>query len=154
MRRINSYAAARGFTLIELMIVLAIVAILTAIAFPSYVEHVARGRRADAKGALLEAAQWLEREYTISSSYAANGAGDKIDTNALKTAPLTYKEGVGIGEFYTLQFAADPTRTAYTLQMVPIVGKAQATDKCGTLSVTQTGQRGQTGETTAYCWNR
>ena len=53
-----------GFTLIELMIVVAIIAIIAAVAFPSYQEHVRKTRRADAQTALLELSQFMERHYT------------------------------------------------------------------------------------------
>ena len=58
----------RGFTLIEMMVVVAIIAILAAVAYPSYRDSVARGRRSDAKAVLTEAAQWVEREYTRSNA--------------------------------------------------------------------------------------
>ena len=59
----------RGFTLIELMIAVAVVGILAAIAYPSYQEHVRKARRADAQTALLELAQFMERHYTANGRY-------------------------------------------------------------------------------------
>ncbi|WP_439844578.1 type IV pilin protein, partial [Aeromonas veronii] len=61
----------RGFTLIELMIVVAVVAILAAIAYPSYNNYMAAAKRAEAKAVLLEAAQYLEREFTANGNYDA-----------------------------------------------------------------------------------
>ncbi len=55
----------KGFTLIEVMIVVAIIGILSAIAYPSYTEYIARGHRADARAGLLQAQQWLERPCSI-----------------------------------------------------------------------------------------
>ena len=59
----------KGFTLIEVMIVVAIIGILSAIAYPSYTEYIARGHRADARAGLLQAQQWLERAATATGVY-------------------------------------------------------------------------------------
>jgi len=64
MSRTRTYTGNSGFTLIEVMVVVAIVGILAAIAYPSYQEHVRRANRAEARGILLEMAQLLERNYT------------------------------------------------------------------------------------------
>ena len=143
----------RGFTLIELMVVVAIIAILAAIGYPAYTEQVARSRRADAKAALLEAAQWMEREFTVSGSYARMGNGAALTETELRAAPLQALLG-STPQFYTLGFAAAPTARAFSLNMVPTGGMTN--DRCGTLSVDQTGTRGVTGSgvTVAECWNK
>ena len=82
--------ADRGFTLIELMVTVAIVAVIAAVALPAYTEQVARTRRGDAQAALLSTAQWLERQYTLNSAYNKNGDGT---TRA--SALITRTEGAG-----------------------------------------------------------
>ncbi|MES2533095.1 MAG: type IV pilin protein [Pseudomonadota bacterium] len=68
--------AARGFTLIELMVALAVIAILSAIAYPSYVETVLKGRRTEARAALAELMQQQERHMTQAGSYRKTALGD------------------------------------------------------------------------------
>lgn len=142
----------RGFTLIEVMVVVAIIAILAAIGYPAYTEQVARSRRADAKAALLEAAQWMEREFSVSGSYARKGDGSNLTNAELLAAPL---QAMGAtAQYYTIGFAAAPTARAFTINMVPT--GAMANDRCGTLSVDQAGAKGVTGTgvTVAECWNK
>ena len=139
----------RGFTLIEVMIVVAIVAILASIALPSYLESVKRGRRADAKTALLENAQWLEKQYSVSFNYGKDAAGNDITSARLpvQTVPRT------AAAFYNVAFAATPTAETFTLQAVPT--GSMANDRCGTLTLDNAGRRGQgnTG-TEALCWDK
>src|SRR5256885_9595200 len=73
----------QGFTLIELMIVVAVVGILGAIAIPSYSEYIRRGHRAEARAGLLQAAQWLERASTATGTYPLTAAFP----SALATVP-------------------------------------------------------------------
>jgi type IV pilus assembly protein PilE len=127
-----------GFTLVELMIVTAIVAILAAIAIPSYHWAVVKARRGNAQGCLITAAQSMERYYTTTGklSYA--------------NAPLPSCDAQ-TAAFYDLSFDEDPTATAYTLQIVPKEGTSQESESvCGTMKIDQSGLK--TGLTDA-CWN-
>ncbi len=133
----------RGFTLIELMIVVAVVGILAAIAYPSYQEQVRKSRRADAAAVLMRNAQILERVYTETGSYSAD-------------APLLPKSPIDGDETYYDMTPADGaiTATGFTLQAVP--AGPQAGDKCGTLTLTHVGQQNvasaASGITSEHCW--
>lgn len=130
-----------GFTLIELMIVVAIVGILAAVAYPSYQEHVRKARRADAQTALLELGQFMERYYTANGTYV--GAALPFDE-----APKD-----GATKFYDLSFSAGPTATTYTLQAA--VKGAMAGDACGSLRIANTGAKTKTGSADiSLCWRR
>ena len=121
-----------GFTLVEMMIVVAIIGILAAVAYPSYRGFVMRSNRSDAQTVLLRMAQNLERRFTVTNSYvgATIGAGDAA-TDAWGSA--TSPEG-----FYGLSFAAGPTATTYTLQATAIGSQAQDTG-CSTMTLTEAG---------------
>lgn len=130
-----------GFTLIELMVAVAIVAILANIAIPSYQEHIRKSRRSDAKADLLELAQFMERNFTVTNTYVGT------------VLPFTQSPRTGTA-FYNISFQGGaPTQTAFTLQAAPVVGASQANDPCGTLSLTQTGIKGITGTIPVnQCW--
>ena len=145
----------RGFTLVEIMVVLAIVMTIAAIAMPSYTENINRSKRAEAKAQLLEAAQYMQRFYSQNDSYAQNRAGKAVAIpDALARVPRSAASG---SQNYTIGFATPaPTVATFTLQAAPRAGGSMASDKCGTFTLTQAGQRGLAGNaagTTAdSCW--
>jgi type IV pilus assembly protein PilE len=150
MQQTTPPAAAPGFTLIELMIVVAIIAIVAAVAYPSYRDSVSRGKRSDAKAVLLENSQWLERQATVSSAYNKKGDGSTIDSAAL---PIKEAPKDGAAKSYDVSFASGPSASAYTLRAVP--KNAMATDQCGTLTFTNAGERGVSGTASvSECWER
>lgn len=134
-----------GFTLIEIVIAVAIIAILTTIAYPSYQSSVQKSHRAQAKADLLALTQQLERWYTVNNTYATFSSGTiAVDSPSTGTP------------YYNLSYptATPVTATTYTLQAVPIATSMQATDICGTLTIAHTGAKtfdGASG-TVDQCW--
>jgi type IV pilus assembly protein PilE len=130
----------RGFTLIELMIVVAIIALLSAIAFPAYTSYIAKSRRADARGQLLQVAQFMQRFYSANDSYET----DRANSPVMDKVPASIKRSPADGTaLYQLDIpAASLNVSAYELRMVPVAGGAMAGDQCGTFTLTSTGVRG------------
>ncbi len=137
---------ARGFTLIEMMITVAIAAILVAIALPNYTEYVRRGARSEARAGLQQAAQWMERAATATGIYPLTAA---FPANLRRVQSGRYEISL---ESPTGGIEADRGRT-FTLTATP--QGPQAGDKCGNLILTHTGVRDRSGtETVQNCWNR
>jgi len=124
-----------GFTLVELLVCLALVGILLGVALPAYQEHMQRVRRVDAQKSLVELAQSLERFYTSRGTY--DGATLPFDQSPRDTGKA----------FYRLGFASGPDESGYVLQAEPL--GAMAGDACGVLTLASSGLRGAAAE---RCW--
>ena len=131
---------AHGFTLMELLVVLAIIGILAAIAIPNYSHSVTRSRRAQAASCLQEASQFMERFYTTNLRYDQDAAGN---ANALPAFGCRTENN--LNQYYTLAFNGNPTARAYSLQATPINSQATADPTCAALRIDQTGARTITG---------
>jgi type IV pilus assembly protein PilE len=143
--RVKSGSA--GFTLIELMIVVAIIAILAAIAYPSYTNYVIKTRRVSAAACLSEYANYMERYYTTNMAY------DKDSASKANTLPALDCASAGqTGPYYGYAFDT-LTASAFTLSATP-QGSQVADTKCGTLSLDQAGKRVASASSTAAatCW--
>lgn len=138
----------QGFTLIELMITVAIVGILAGIAYPSYQDSVMKSRRADVKGVVLGLANAMERRFTETNSYL--GAAGTLVTPADTGAPRIYSIPPETASFYTVTISA-ATASSYTLSAVPT--GVQTNDICGTLTLTHIGVKNNSaGLSQSACW--
>jgi len=135
----------RGVTLIELMIVVGIVGILAAIAYPAYTNSVMKSKRGAAKACLSEYSQFMERFYTTNLRYDEDSAGDAVALPSLECA-------TDLSASYT--FALDSnalSATTYTVTATPQGAQASHDTACGTLGMTESGARTASGSG-AYCW--
>lgn len=136
---------AGGFSLMELMIAIAIIGILAAVTLPSYVNHLARGKRAEAKGALLENANFLETHYTTRGFYST-----VKDGSTAPALPVTRVPDSGTANY---AITATVSNTDYTLKATAV--NSMANDGCGDFTLTRNGTQGVSGTLdVAECWNR
>jgi len=135
----------RGFTLIELMIAVAVIAILIGLAYPAYDRYGFRARRADGKELIMRIAAAEERFYTTFNRYTNDPNDLGMGVPPVKSEKGYYSVTISVpAEGSTVQ-------QSYSLAAVP--QDSQATDKCGTLKYTNSGVKKQTGnENNGACW--
>lgn len=123
-----------GFTLIELIFVVAIIAILLALAYPAYNDQIRKARRADAVSSMMATAQYLERCFTQTNEYTG----------------CTEPDGEAADGYYDISMVeGEYTETTYTIQAEP--KGSQESDPCGRFTLDYLGNK--TSESTTHrCW--
>lgn len=128
--------ASSGFTLIELMVVVAIIAIIASIAIPSYSKYIVASHRTEAQAAMLNLAQFLESKYNASFSYPA-----------VADIPTSLKSPENVNTYYTFSISIGTASQTYTITATPTT--AQSDSQCGTLTLKEDGAK---TPTTSGCW--
>ena len=132
-----------GFTLIEMMIVVAVIALLGSVALPAYQNSVSKSRRSDARTALVTTAQLMERYATEHGSVGYSTATLNNTTGPTVVAKPASDNG------YYLMTLGNLTATTFTLSAVP--QGSQSSDGCGTFTLNESGVRGASGSGSG-CW--
>lgn len=133
-----------GFTLIELMIVVAILGVLASIALPAYQQNVRSGARSEAQSLLVQVAASQERFYSDNNSYSTNA--NPLASPAVAT--VTSERGL-----YQVSVAACGSGTIATCFVATATPQGnQTADSCTTLTITNTGLKGATGDSAENCW--
>jgi type IV pilus assembly protein PilE len=140
----NRQRASAGFTLIEVMIVVAIIAILAAVAYPSYLSYITRANRVAAESFVLEVTSFQQRFLLDNRAY----------TTTLGTGGLGMTVPTTVSPNYNVTVTL-PTTTTFTITATPIAKQAINDTQCGTLSITQDGTKSATGTWGATrCWQQ
>ena len=139
----RSFLRQAGFSIVELMIVVAIIGLLAGIGIPSYRDHVTKGKRAEGKAALVAAASRLERYYTQNNCYPSPACGNPVATDSATALARAGIDGFS-GD------AADQTKAAYNISLtftpqvftITAVPRTPFTDaRCGNLTLNNTGRK-------------
>ena len=138
------YRGQRGFTLIELMIVVAVIGILAAVAFPSYRQYIIRASRVEAQAELLELASLQEKIFLNSNGYTVSVTGAYNGTSAggLGRTSGRTKDGrytISVVDGCATLAAVAGTPQVFVLAAVPVAGGTQAGD--GNICISESGRR-------------
>lgn len=148
----RTYKRETGFTLIELMIAVVVMAIITSVALPSYREYVRQTRRAEVRALLLENAQFMERFFTENNRYNL-----RVDGTTAPVLPNTASPRSGTA-LYTLSFdtVAALSATSFNVRAVPVAGGAMDSDVCGSYFLNNLGVRANANNTksSVECWSK
>jgi type IV pilus assembly protein PilE len=144
-----------GFTLVELMIALAVLGILVAIAYPGYLDQLRKSRRAEGMAALLELAERMERHFADQGTYDQHAGGADMDA-------ATVWKNTTVHGHYHLSIDAGTSTLSFTARATPTGKNGQDRDPCGTfvinaqgirsLDTTNGGARPDTGYRNGDCW--
>lgn len=140
----------KGFSLIELMIVVAVVAIIATIAYPSFLEHQRKARRTDCQNALMEIAAQQERFHDEFGRYTTNIGGSFAAGTGLE---LTAQSSEGFYALTTPQVGGGNNQT-YLATCSPVVGGPQDGDRCGNLTLNHIGEKATSNPSAdlKQCW--
>jgi len=149
------HAPPTGFTLLELLVALAILGLLTAFSYPVYVDQVRKARRAEGMAGLLELADRMERHFADQGTYDQRFGGADMDAATLWKDTTTHGH-------YTLSIDPGTSDLSFTARATPTARDGQDRDPCGTfvidaqgvrsLDTTNGGRRAATGATAVDCW--
>ncbi|MCB1961365.1 MAG: type IV pilin protein [Rhodocyclaceae bacterium] len=134
----NVRNSAAGFTLIEVMIVVAIIGILSAVAYPSYTEYVLRSKRNECSAQMMGMASALERRFSTLGRYDTGGTPGGFGCPA---------------DGGTATYTVVPVLTASTFAITATPQGGQTKDSCGNLTLDETGTKGVSKSTVAACWH-
>ena len=149
MSRQRTATQQNGFTLIEVLVVIAIIGILLKIAVPAYTTYVQQAHRTDAKNALLDLAAREEKYFSLNNTYTADPT-QLYGTGATFPMPIS-TNGTAYYNLIAPTITAPTTATAATFSASasPIAGSSQASDSCGTFTINS---YGVTSAATSNCW--
>jgi type IV pilus assembly protein PilE len=150
----NRQRSSAGFTLIEVMIVVAIIAILAAVAYPSYLSHITRANRVAAESFMLEVTSLQQRYLLDARTYAGPPCPD-VTTAGMTALGASTPSSVSANYSITTCLPASTTVPRFTVTATPIAKQATNDTQCATLTITQDGTKSATGTWgTIRCWQQ